>query len=143
MTREERIKFGSLAEEAFCLELDKLGIKYSKTKDFDSWSPYNDLLWGDVIVYLEKPIYLDVKIKSISLKSVQSFKGDFFAITLPGFKDWYLIPSCSMKAFVEKVRKNKNLIKLDSGDLGFQFNKSILDRMYTSRSINEMFCPSC
>ena len=107
-TKENRIKFGKLAEEALSHELDKKGIPHIMHEDLDTWTPYEDLKKGDIFVGNDK---IDVKRYSITKRSIKEFEGDWFAITYDSddIKDFTFIPARVLKKYVETMEKEKSI----------------------------------
>lgn len=113
MAFEDRLLFGQEAEDLFEQTLKKEKISYIKLTNLPNWSKEYDLKYGDFQV---GNIYQDIKRNSISKKSIDNFKGEYFVVYNLSLSMGFVIQTKEMKHI------NSNAYtQLTSGDLGLNF----------------------
>lgn len=123
-TFKERLEYGEEAELVICRTLELYQIQYKRNIDISGWTPKRDKTDGDIYIYFpNKTIRFDSKRQSISLDSIQSFKGDYFVISNYNLSLFKVCPSQMIKNYAKTCHKNNSgIISLPSGDLGIKFN---------------------
>jgi len=113
-TFDNRYSYGEEAENAFEQYLKFAQITYKKYINESYWSKEFDLINGDFEVNGFK---IDVKRNSISLRSLENFKGDYFVV-------YHHNLSTPMVIKLDEVKKLDvhSYSTLSSGDKGFKYN---------------------
>jgi hypothetical protein len=111
---DDRYSYGEKAENAFEEYLKFAALSYVKHINESYWSKEYDLTYGDFEV---QGVKIDVKRNSISLRSLDNFKGDCFIVYHHDLHSPMVIET-------EEAKKldRSTCSTLSSGDKGFKYN---------------------
>ncbi len=136
---EERLTYGQEAEVKFSNLLKKHNVEYRSTRSFPEYTTYFDLKNGDFYIYNnDEIIKVDVKRSGVSIKSINSFIGDVFAITDHYMDEFYIFPVASMRKYKKTCEeRGSKLVALSSGDTGIRFTKEQLAGLKKAKTLEQ------
>lgn len=136
---DERLTYGQEAEVKFSNLLKKYGVEHRSTRSFPEYTTYFDLKNGDFFIYNNnKIIKVDVKRSGVSIKSINYFDGDVFAITDHHMNGFYIFPAASMRKYKKTCEENKSkIVVLSSGDTGIRFTKEQLASLRKAKTLEQ------
>lgn len=114
-TKEERLKFGEEAEDYCRKHFERIGIIVKRVKDRSDWNPELDKRIGDLILVLNRYIFIDVKRGGISKASLDSFKGQYYFVYNSNLTELFIFKP-------EDIKSNTkiSLERLSSDDWGLK-----------------------
>ena len=115
----ERLTYGEGAISEATNILDKYNIPYKKSQDYwdTKWSNTLDKIYGDIIILSESsdPLcWIDVKRNSVSIESINAFKGNYY---------WIFDTNLNRNIFLPPeyfISANLPIKQLWSGDPGYK-----------------------
>jgi hypothetical protein len=115
---KKRNDFGQKAVDKICEMLDVRRIEYQLSTEFwgKEWTPYKDLVYGDVSIFNN---WFDIKRNSVSVESLEKFEGTGFLMFNYDMDKNIFIPRTLSRVILERVIP----VELDSRDLGFRFGQ--------------------
>jgi hypothetical protein len=152
MNKAERIAYGEDVAYALYNSLKRdLKGEVRRSDSYSEWTPYFDLLNGDIFILANKIIKIDVKRINkngkvfISYKSATLFRGNYFALSdLSDVEKTVFMDARSIKTYMLKVEKDGNL-EIPFEDPGYYFDptklhKAIKYENFVNR-INNLWIP--